>query len=145
MSSVWWWWQLYSFWLCNRNNFALLSYSTHRFSKYSSYIFIKFFYNLNFLVTTLKKISRLATDEVCLVDMSSGIIENMKTTQRNKWEKLKKGTSIPNFYRELMGNLDTSLVPLDLSSFANLEFPDQLFGPWLLGLLRFHSLKFYGI
>ena len=32
----------YSFWLCSRNNFALLSNSTHSCSKYSSYHFIKF-------------------------------------------------------------------------------------------------------
>jgi len=67
--------------------------------------------------------------EVCLLGISSGIIEDMKTAQRNKQEKLK----IVNLDIRLLSRINEVpqylLISLNLSSFVDLEFPDLFFGP----------------
>ena len=80
--------------------------------------------------------------EVCLLGISSGIIEDMKTAQRNKQEKLK----IVNLDTRLLSRINEVpwylLISLNLSSFVDPEFPDLFFGPCWLVLLAFCSLKF---
>ena len=62
--------------------------------------------------------------EVCLTNKTSGIIENIKTAQRNKCEKQKKSISTKARYKLLLRFNEpwTSLILLDLSSFADSKF-----------------------